>query len=90
MTVEECKELVQGYFQTKRGFEHFDDKTLKVGSKNYRIKPDDLFAKNSKLFLVEYENTKMPVESISKHWWLLESTDWFSNGIKSKNWKSME
>jgi len=65
MTVIEAKSIVKSYFE-KLGLAHKDNQVLKIGAKNYRIIPDDVFIEGAFLYIVEYENTKRPVESISK------------------------
>src|SRR5690606_6249239 len=60
---------------------HSSDKQLVVNNKKYSIRPDEYFLFDN-IIVVEYENTKRPVESISKYWWLFHKTDWLSNNIE--------
>lgn len=83
MTVIEAKGIVKSYFE-KLGLVHKDNQVLKIGAKNYRIIPDDVFIEGAFLYIVEYENTKRPVESISKYWWLFQNTDWLANNLSIK------
>ena len=83
MTVIEAKRIVKSYFE-KLGLDHKDNQVLKIGANNYRIIPDDVFIADAFLYLIEYENTKRPVESISKYWWLLQNTNWLDNNLPIK------
>lgn len=77
-----CKKAVHGYFNKIKPLVHIDNKSLKIGNINYRIQPDDSYILNdSEIILIEYENNKRPVESISKYWWLFEKTDWLDRRI---------
>ena len=68
-----------------------DRKIDKIGDSIYKqsrekgsIKCDIFYKYPDKLIVIEIEQTKRPVESITKYWWLLESTDWYVNyeGLK--------
>lgn len=85
MTITDCENIIKSYFESNFGnYEHLHNKKLIVSSSNYRIVPDDRFYKDKEMILIEYENTKRPVESISKYWWLLKNTNWLKEKIKIK------
>ena len=85
MEIIECENIVLMYFEDHfKNYEHSNNKELKINNSKYRIKPDDIFyfKDSNEIILIEYENTKRPIESISKYWWLLERTNWLNEEIK--------
>lgn len=80
MRVFEAKKIIQEFFADK-DFLYFDNKRLKVNNNNYHIIPDDAYKYNSTLLVIEYEGTARPVESITKYWWLFNSTNWIDNNM---------
>jgi hypothetical protein len=85
MTITDCENIIKSYFENNFDkYEHLHNKKLIVNNSNYRIIPDDIFYYGKEMILIEYENTKRPVESISKYWWLLKNTKWLNEKIKIK------
>lgn len=85
MTIVETRQLILKYFEdNQNGFIHQANRMLKINDNKYQIKPDDAFYYANKVLLFEYENTKRPVESISKYWWLLKKINWLKEDIKIK------
>ena len=85
MTIKECENIIKMHFENSfDGFEHLHNKKLIVNNSNYRIIPDDRFYSDKEMILIEYENTKRPVESISKYWWLFINTKWLNEKIRIK------
>ena len=85
MTITECENIIIPYFKNNfMDYEHSHGKKLIVNGSNYRIRPDDRFRNNHQMIIVEYENTKRQVESISKYWWLRKNTSWIDESIVIK------
>jgi len=82
MTIEEAKNTIINLLKNDRSIvERKSDKRLIVNGYNYQIRPDEAFYYNDKVFIVEYENNKRPVESISKYHWLFKETAWLNQGL---------
>lgn len=83
MTIEETRQIIISYFEVNHEFlEHRKDCCLRGHDRHYQIRPDDAFYYSDKVLLFEYENTKRPVESISKYFWLLKATNWLIEAKK--------
>jgi hypothetical protein len=83
MKLDLCKSIVQTFIEQLGGFgKHLSNKQLVVRDMRFRIKPDDAYIYNDRVLIIEYENTKRPVESISKYWWLFEKNQWKSLQVK--------
>lgn len=84
MTIEETRQIIP-YFTDKQGFlSHRHNRQLSINGNGYQIRPDDAFYYHNKVLLFEYENTKRPVESISKYFWLLKRDEWLGQNIRIK------
>jgi hypothetical protein len=83
MELVQCKSLVQNIFAQRGGWsKHIDNAQLIMDNQRFRIQPDDTYIFNNKVIVVEYEDTKRPVESVSKYWWLFEKSPWKSLNVK--------
>jgi len=72
MEIKQCKTVVKTFLNKKKSKLYASNKQLVLNKKKYRIRPDDIYYFSEFVLLIEYENNKRPVESISKYWWLLE------------------
>jgi hypothetical protein len=80
MDIATCQSIVQTFFQQHLpSAEHMSEKELKVDGTNGHIIPDDTYEVSDCIIAIEYENTKRPVESITKYWWLLTCTNWLTH-----------
>lgn len=61
----------------ERKIDNFGDSIYKRSQKKGSIKCDIFYEYPGKLIVIEIEQTKRPVESITKYWWLIEKTDWY-------------
>ena len=83
MTIKDCENIVNSYFENNLSFfKHTHTRKLVVNNSDYRIIPDDRYYGDNEMIFIEYENNKRPVESISKYWWLLKNTEWLKEKIK--------
>ncbi len=71
-----CKALVRPFIKEADPIAHHSNEALIAGARKFRIRPDDNFEFRGGHLLIEYEDTKRPVESISKYWWLFYKTEW--------------
>jgi len=85
MTITECENIIKLFFENNsQNYKHLHNRNLNVNNVNFRLVPDDRFDWNDDIILIEYENTKRPVESISKYWWLFKNTDWLKKDKRIK------
>jgi ribosomal protein S17E len=85
MNIEETHQIIFAYLVANHPFlNHTHNTALIYGGVSYRIEPDDAFYYQDNILLVEYENNKRPVESISKYYWLFKNTNWLEAGLKIK------
>ena len=85
MDILTCQSIVQAYFGLNApGARHFTDQNLVVDGESYSIRPDDTYALRDAIVAIEYEDTKRPVESITKYWWLLMCTSWLTHKVPLK------
>jgi hypothetical protein len=83
MNIEDTQKIILSYLETNGPFlYHRRNKTLIYENNPYRIRPDDAFYYQDNILLVEYENNKRPVESISKYYWLFKNTNWLEEALK--------
>lgn len=77
MELNQCKTIVQHLFTQHCGSaDPIENKQLVVKNQEFQIRPDHAYFFDDLIVVIEYENTKRPVESISKYWWLFENTGW--------------
>jgi len=72
----DCKFLVCKMIESAGPLLRKSCRQLERGDEKFRIRPDEYFKFPQGHLLIEYEQTKRPVESISKYWWLLHNTTW--------------
>jgi hypothetical protein len=76
MNLTETRDLVTPFLSSYQFIDHQYDKVLRCNGESFRIRPDDMYLFKDRILIVEYENNKRPVESISKYFWLFENTKW--------------
>lgn len=85
MTISECENIIKLFFKNNsQNYKQLHNRKLNLNNENFRIVPVDRFDWYDDIILIEYENTKRPVESISKYWWLLKKTDWLKKDKRIK------
>ncbi|CAN5702674.1 hypothetical protein BH20ACI4_BH20ACI4_10710 [soil metagenome] len=85
MDIEETQQIILTYLEANHPFlNHTRDIALTYGNIPYQIRPDEAFYYQDNILLVENENNKRPVESISKYFWLFKNTNWLVTGLRIK------
>lgn len=85
MDIPTCQSIVQSFFsQAAPKYKHVSEQNLVLDGQSYPVRPDDTYYLADTVIAIEYEDTKRPVESITKYWWLLMNTNWLSHNKKLK------
>jgi len=76
MDLDNCRSLVKKLVRETKQISPKSCRQLTAEGMEFRIKPDENFEFPQGHLLIEYEQTKRPVESIAKYWWLFYQTHW--------------
>ncbi len=83
MTIADTQKIIDSYLTTNSSFIlRKSGKELSINNVKYYIKPDEAVYYSNQILIIEYENTRRPIESVTKYFWLIKNTGWINENLK--------